>query len=83
MTQMMLDAVVIGANETFGRRGGIIRDLCANTMTAFDEIARLTVADSKDDPEFIYAKTKLDERLHEILGEHFQPWDVRYNQGGE
>lgn len=78
LTQMMLDAMVIAANETFGRKGDIIRDLCANTMTAFDEIARMTVKDARDDPDFEYAKAKLDERLKYILGEHFQPWEERY-----
>ena len=78
LTQMMLDAMVIAANETFGRKGDIIRDLCANTMTAFDEIARMSVEDAKDDPDFVYAKSKLDERLKYILGDDFQPWEERY-----
>ena len=82
LTQMMMDAVVIAANETFGRRGDIIKTLCANTMTVFDEIAAVTVEDAKDDPQFEYAKAKLDERLEKILGKHFQPWEVRYAKDG-
>lgn len=33
----------------------------------------------KDDPEFAYAKAKIDERLKQINGKHFQPWEVRYD----
>ena len=82
LTQMMLDAMCIGANETYHRREDSIRDLCANTMTAFHEIAELTVEEAKDDPEFERAKAVLDERLKKIMGRHFQPWEVRYRRDG-
>ena len=78
LTQMMLDSMVIAANQTFKRKGDIIRDLCANTMEVFNEIARLTVEDAKDDPAFEYTKAKLDDHLRYILGEHFQPCEERY-----
>ena len=81
LTQMMLDAACLAANETFHRKGEIIKEFCGNVMVFLDEIAQLAVDDAKDDPNFEYAKAKLDERLEYILGEYFQPWGKRY--GGE
>lgn len=82
LTQMCLDAAMIAANETFQRKGSIIIEFAAKMMSIFEEIAINTVEDAKDDPEFIYTKTKLDERLKSILGDSYQCWDERYN-GGE
>jgi len=36
--------------------------------------------DQKDDPDFEYAKAKIDERMQKIRGEHFQPWEGRYGK---
>ena len=80
LTQMCLDAACISVNETFNRKGEIVKVFCQNMMDAFNEIARMTVEDARDDPEFEYAKTKLDERLKYIMGDNFQPWEQRYNQ---
>ena len=44
-----------------------------------DDMMRMVAADGKDDPEFVYAKAKIDERLKQINGKHFQPWEVRYD----
>lgn len=81
LTQMLLDAVVLADNEIFHRTGDIVAKHCAAVLTALDEISHATLEDAKDDKEFIYAKTKLDERLEKILGKHFQPWDERYRKG--
>ena len=83
LTQMCLDAAMIAANQTFNRKGEKVIEFAENMMRIFDEIARLTVEDAQDDPEFIYAKTMLDECLQSIIGDSFQPWDVRYGEGGE
>ena len=77
-TQMLTDAACIAVNATFHCKGQKVTDFCRNMMVAFDEIARMTVEDAKDDPDFVYAKSKLDERLKYILGDDFQPWEERY-----
>ena len=49
-----------------------------NPMLARD-IARRVVDDQMDDPEFVYAKAKIDEQIRAIVGEDkFSPWEVRY-----
>lgn len=42
-------------------------------------ISKLTLEDSKDDPDIVYAKADVDRRLLQIVGkENFAPWDERY-----
>lgn len=46
-----------------------------------NEIADLVVEDSKADDEIVYAKTVLDRRIREIVGEdNFSPFDERYGR---
>lgn len=41
-------------------------------------ICRLTVEDSKDDPDIVYAKADVNRRLLQIVGkDNFIPWDER------
>lgn len=38
-------------------------------------------ANRMDDPEFVYAKAKIDEQIRSIVGEDkFSPWEVRYGE---
>ena len=46
--------------------------------SALREIATMTVQDGKSDKQLWFTKAKLDERLKQICGEHFQPWEERY-----
>ena len=42
-------------------------------------MARRVVDDQMDDPEFVYAKAKIDEQIRAIVGpDRFAPWEVRY-----
>lgn len=44
-------------------------------------MARRVVDDQMDDPEFVYAKAKIDEQIRAIVGpEKFSPWEVRYGE---
>lgn len=44
-------------------------------------MARRVVDDQMDDPEFVYAKAKIDEQIRAIVGpDKFQPWEVRYGE---
>ena len=42
----------------------------------FFEIVKMTTEDTTD---IEYTKQRLDEALHRVLGENFQPWDKRYS----
>lgn len=78
LMQMCEDAAMITANETLGMGPGRAKTFGDKFVSTVKEIAIMTELDQKDDPEFIYTKAKLDQRLEKICGENFEPWEVRY-----
>lgn len=70
---MMAAAEVFGMGEERAKRFG--RAYCKYV----NEISKLIFADSKDDKDCEYSRAKIDQRLSEICGKYFQPWEVRYN----
>ena len=34
--------------------------------------------DGADDPEIVYTRAKVDQKLEQILGDRFVPWEARY-----
>ena len=77
--QMAKDVADMAANEVFKlgeSRAPTWTEVYSRIM---DEMMRMVAADGKDDPEFAYAKAKIDARLKQINGKHFQPWEVRYD----
>lgn len=74
-TQMCLDAAVIAANEVFNMGPSRAPAFSAAFSQALVEIAEMTVSDT---PDMEYTKTKLDQRLKQICGDNFQPWEERY-----
>lgn len=77
-TQMCMDAAMIAANEVFNMGPTRCQAFAEAFITAMNEIATMTVQDGKTDKQLWYTKAKLDERLKQICGEHFQPWEERY-----
>lgn len=73
--QMCLDAAVLAAAEVFNMGPGRVQPFVQAFSTALDEIATLAVEDTAD---LEYTKAKVDERMKEICGEHFKPWEERY-----
>lgn len=44
-----------------------------------NKISHMAVVDDKDDPEMLWTKAQVDERLLSIVGkDNFVPWDERY-----
>lgn len=76
--QMCLDAAMIAANEVFNMGPTRAKAFADAFSSSLNEIATMTVSDGKTDKELWFTKSKLDERLKQICGEHFQPWEVRY-----
>ena len=76
--QMAKDVADIAANEVFGMAEGRAEKWTKVYSETLNDMMQMVSQDGKDDPEFIYAKTKIDERLKQINGKHFQPWEVRY-----
>lgn len=77
-TQMCLDAAMIAANEVFNMGPTRCKDFCEAFSKAINEIANMTVKDSKADKDLWYTKDKVDERLKKICGDYFQPCEIRY-----
>ena len=77
--QMGLDAGMIAANEVLGMGAGRAEKFRTAYIEAVNEMSRMTVVDDKDDPDFAWTKSKVDERIKRIVGEdNFVPWDERY-----
>ena len=77
-TQMCLDAAMIAANEVFNMGPTRCQEFASAFSEALKTIAETTIKDGKDDKELWYTKDSLDKRLVKICGEHFVPWEERY-----
>lgn len=77
--QWCADAAILAANEVFQRKGKKLVEFHNAFIRYSHEIAEMTLADAKGDRSLEYTKAKLDERMQELLGEDFVPWDERYN----
>lgn len=79
LLQMGQDAAAIAAHDVLQLGPGRAEQFFVAYREAINSIARRVVDDQMDDPEFVYAKAKIDEQIRAIVGEHkFQPWEVRY-----
>lgn len=76
--QMALDAAIIAANEVFNMGESRCKAFTEAFSAALNDISDMTIEDGKIDKELWYSKGKLDQRLKQICGEHFIPWDERY-----
>ena len=77
--QMGLDAGMIAANEILGMGAGRAEKFRKAYIDAVNEMNHMVIYDDKDDPEFLWTKTKVDDRIRQIVGEeHFVPWEERY-----
>ena len=81
LLQMGQDAAMIAAHDVLQLGPGRAEDFCVAYRDAINDMARRVVDVQMDDPEFIYAKAKIDEQVKAIVGEDkFQPWEVRYGE---
>lgn len=77
--QIGLDAGMIAANDVLGMGAGRAEDFQKVYVETVREILNMAVNDAKDDPEFVWTKTKVDDRIRKIVGEDkFVPWEERY-----
>lgn len=78
--QIAKDAADMAANDVFNLGEGRAQLWTETYSDYFNDIMKLVHEDGKDDPEIVYSKAKIDERLQKIFGKHFQPWPVRYEE---
>ena len=77
--QWCCDAAIIAANEVFHRKGEKLVEFARAFSRIAHEIAQLTTDDAVADRTLEYTKVKTDAMLQPLLGDAFQPWDVRYD----
>ena len=66
---------MMAANDVFNMG----ESRCAAFTRAYSEYMMEIVNMTCDDtPDIEYTKAKIDKRLKQICGTHFQPWEVRY-----
>ena len=81
LLQMGQDAAMIAAHDVLQLGPGRAEAFCVAYREAINDMARRVVNDQMDDPEFVYAKAKIDEQIRAIVGpEKFAPWEVRYGE---
>lgn len=80
--QMVTDAALLAAHDVFQLGPGRAAKFVAAIKKYTNEIAALLVEDGKTDRDYIYTREKVDQRLKQICGEDFDPWEVRYGEKG-
>lgn len=81
LLQMGQDAAMIAAHDVLQLGPGRAEAFCVAYREAINDMARRVVDDQMDDPEFVYAKAKIDEQIRAIVGkDKFSPWEVRYGE---
>lgn len=81
LLQMGQDAAMIAAHDVLQLGPGRAEAFCVAYREAINDMARRVVDDQMDDPEFVYAKAKIDEQIRTIVGpEKFVPWEERYGE---
>lgn len=76
--QQAKDMMLIAAGDAFGFGPERAKRLADAYDKAFMDYANMTLTDAKDDKQIWYTKGKIDDRLREICGEYFVPWEERY-----
>lgn len=76
--QIVCDGAFLAANRMFHM--GPVRALEYRNIQEEEIkwIVDMIKSDQDDDPDFDYARAKIDERLRAICGENFQTWEERY-----
>lgn len=78
LLQQVMDAAFMAANDVFHMGPGRCVEFGNTTLRYMREIAELINSDFDEDPDLVYSREKIDQKLHKICGENFEPWEVRY-----
>lgn len=79
--QISADAALMAADDTWDVSPYSAEKFHLAHIDYVNAICKLTVEDSKDDPDIVYAKADVDRRLLQIVGkDNFEPWDERHGE---
>lgn len=74
--QLMCDLAFISLNRTFGLGAKRLTEWANDLLALYEEAADLW---NSDDADTEYTRAKIDERLKQIFGDDFHPWEQRYS----
>lgn len=75
--QQCKDMALIALSE-FGFGAERLKRYSDTYDAVFTAYAEMAVEDGKGDKDIIYTRAKVDEKLKQICGPYFVPWDERY-----
>lgn len=76
--QLCFDVAVITANDVLQMGKGRAKAFEQKYSENYEIVCNL-LKEHKDDPDMVYSRAKIDQRLRAIVGdENFAPWDERY-----
>lgn len=79
LLQIGQDAALLTAHDVLHLGPGRAVKFCETYRERVNEMAHFILEAQTDDPEFVYAKAKIDDRVREVVGdENFAPWEERY-----
>ena len=73
--QLITDMSIIALNNAFGFGAERLKKYTDEMLRVYEEYADIWNSDTIDTE---YSRGKLDMKLRQICGEHFEPWEVRY-----
>lgn len=80
--QLTYDSAFLAAADVFHMGPGRCETFGTALNGYLTEIAEMMNEDQNGDKDYIYTKEKVDQRLKQICGEGFDPWEVRYGEKG-
>ena len=78
--QLVQDAAFLAAADVFQMGPGRCDAFGVAIREYVNEIAHMMHMDQQGDREYIYTREKVDQRLHQICRDKFEPWEVRYGE---
>lgn len=73
--QLITDMSVIALNNVFGFGAERLKKYADEMLRVYEEYADIWNRDTADTE---FSRDKLDQKLRQICGEYFKPWEVRY-----
>lgn len=80
LQQEVIDAAFFAANDMFHLGPTRCEAFGRLILEYLHEIAVLVNSAAEDDLDISYAKGKIDQRMKQICGDNFDPWEVRYGK---
>lgn len=78
--QMVQDAAFLAAADVFQMGPGRCEAFGVAIREYMNDITKMMDTDQGDDAKYVYTREKVDQRMKQICGDKFVPWEVRYGE---